>query len=125
MPNPANRVSTLCLFACLVLSPAAFGQDARALATQAGAAYDAKDFASAATLYVAAAKAGPAKASNYYNAACSYALAGQTDAAFRELQASIDAGLNDDSPAGDSDFASLHADPRWLPLVRRFEATHP
>lgn len=115
----------ICLLACLALSPAAFAQDAKALATQAGAAYEAKDFDNAAKLYVAAAQAGPAKATNHYNAACSYALAGQTDAAFRELQASIDTGLSGDTPADDSDFASLHRDPRWLPLISRFEAAHP
>lgn len=127
MPLPANSLAALCLVASLALSPAAFAQDAQALARQATAAYQAKDFAKAADLYVAAAQAGPAKATNHYNAACSYALAGQTDAAFRELQASIDTGLglSGDTPAGDPDFASLHDDPRWLPLVTRFEAAHP
>lgn len=125
MPLPANRFAALCLATCLALSPEVFGQDAQALTSQATAAYQAKDFARAAALYVAAAQAGPAKATNHYNAACSYALAGQRDAAFRELQASIDTGLSGDTPAGDSDFASLHDDPRWLPLVTRFEAAHP
>ena len=125
MPLPANSFAALCLLACLALSPSAFGQDAQALANQARAAYEAKDFANAADLFVAAAQAGPAKATNRYNAACSYALAGQTDAAFRELQASIDAGLGGDTPANDPDFASLHADPRWSPLIARFEAAHP
>jgi hypothetical protein len=110
----------------LLLSPAVFAQDAKTLAQQAGAAYEAKDFAKAAKLFVAAAEvAGPGKANDYYNAACSYALAGQADEAFRALQASIDAGLSGDSPAGDADFTSLHADPRWAPLLARYEAAHP
>jgi tetratricopeptide (TPR) repeat protein len=125
MPVPAKRFAAICLIACVALSPTAWGQDAQALSTQAGSAYEAKNFAKAADLYVAAAHAGPAKATNLYNAACSYALAGQTDAAFRELQASIDAGLGGDTPASDSDFASLHDDPRWLPLIASFEAAHP
>lgn len=122
--------ATLCLATFLLVSPRVFGQDAdsdaksKALAIKADAAYVAKDYGTAAQFYLAAANGGPHTAVYHYNAACSYALAGQADAAFRELQAAIDSG-NDGSPAGDRDFASLHSDPRWEPLVARYEARHP
>src|SRR5687768_6788167 len=94
-------ITSLAFAAALSLSSAAFCQDATALAEQADAAYRAKNFAEAGRLYVAAAEvAGPRKANDLYNAACAYALAGQADEAFRNLQASIDAGLDGDSPAG-------------------------
>lgn len=126
MPKP---LALAVLAGSLAWSSLACAQDATTLAAQAGAAYEAKDFAKAAQLYVAAAadpaESSAAKQGNHYNAACAYARAGQPDPAFRELQAAIDAGLDDQSPAGDSDFASLHADPRWAPLVARFDAAHP
>lgn len=113
------------LAGALLLPAFAAAQDAKELAQKASAAYNAKDFAAAGPLYVAAANAGKAKATNLYNAACSYALAGKADQAFQYLQASIDAGLGGQSPADDPDFASLHADARWSPLVAGFEAAHP
>lgn len=125
MPTAAKSLSALCLVAYLALTPVAFGQDAQSLSQEAGAAYAAKDYATAARLYVAAAEEGVGRSGDYYNAACSYALAGQPDAAFRELQASIEAGLERPSPADDTDFASLRQDPRWAPLIARFEAAHP
>src|SRR5688572_17679531 len=121
------RPARLALSLALLLAPAlALGQDTgAALAGQAHAAYDAKDFARSAELFVAAARTGTDTADNFYGAACAFALAGQADAAFAQLQASIDAGLGGIDPAADADFASLHADPRWAPLMARFEAAHP
>jgi len=134
MPSTAKRLAAVLLVACLACSSAVLAQDPRPAATQdprplmakANAAYEAKDFATAARLFVEAASISSAKAGNHYNAACSYALAGRPDEAFAELQASIDTGLSGaSSPASDTDFTSLHADPRWAPLVARFEAAHP
>ena len=52
------------------------------------------------------------RADDEYNAACSYALAGDKADALRTLRASIDDGyLDADRIARDSDFASLRTDP--------------
>jgi hypothetical protein len=99
--------------------------EARALSAQAGQAYEDKEFAKAAGLFLAAAKAGAGKATSYYNAACSFALAGDKENAFAQLQASIDAGLGGQNPADDADFASLHDDPRWSAALAGYEAKHP
>jgi hypothetical protein len=124
--SPVRRfVAAAWLAVSLAIAPAAFGQDAQDLAARAGTAYEAGDFATAAKLFSAAAETGFVKATHYYNAACSYALAGQVDEAFRSLQASIDSGLQGDSPEGDPDFKRLHSDPRWAPLLARFESAHP
>jgi len=95
------------------------------LSESAGVAYEDKRLAEAAELYVRAAKAGAPKATAYYNAACSYALAGMPDQAFASLQESIDAGLGGQSPADDTDFASLRSDARWPKLLAKYEAAHP
>ena len=55
----------------------------------------------------------------YYNQACAYALAGNTDAAFASLRKALDNGF--DSPAHlakDDDLDSLHSDPRWAGIKK-------
>lgn len=54
-----------------------------------------------------------------YNAACSWALAGYPDSAFFNLQRIIDKlkYSNYDHISNDEDLKSLHADPRWKPLL--------
>jgi hypothetical protein len=55
-----------------------------------------------------------------YQAACCFALADKADRAFAELSWAVDKGFTDRSVlAGDSDLASLRADPRWKALVGR------
>ena len=112
--------------ALLLASPLAGAQATGAtLAEQAQAAYQGKDYARSAELFVAAARSAPEPADTLYGAACSFALAGQVEAAFAQLQASIDAGLGGVDPAADADLASLHADARFAPLMARFAAAHP
>jgi hypothetical protein len=114
----------LALALSLLLAPTlAFGQEAAP--DPAYQAYEAKDFARAAALFVAQARDADDKSGALYNAACSYALAGDEEAAFVQLQAAIDAGLDGANPASDPDLASLHDDPRWQPLLDRFAAAHP
>ncbi len=57
----------------------------------------------------------------FYNNACSYALAGNKDEAFRNLDSCVkynwlDFGLTET----DSDLESLHADPRWPFFINKF-----
>jgi carboxyl-terminal processing protease len=90
---------------------------------QASQAYAARDFAACGSLYLAAAGEGADPAGSYYNAACCFALAGKPDAAFSALERAFSAGFADFAHAKeDTDLASLHADPRWQPLLDRAEA---
>jgi carboxyl-terminal processing protease len=54
-----------------------------------------------------------------YNTACYFALAGHTSAAFRYLEKAIGDGYNNaQSTEKDEDLRSLHADPRWAPMIK-------
>ena len=100
-------------------------QAASALADSANAAYQSKRFAEAGPLYESAAAATFAsdRPGALYNAACSFALAGQADAAVQALDASVAAGFRDaDHMQVDSDLALLHGTPAWPGLVARTAA---
>lgn len=74
------------------------------------AAYDAKQWASCGALLD--------RAGDSYNAACCHALGAAPDRAFASLGRAVDDGFRDGAHlANDPDLASLHADPRWPPLV--------
>ncbi len=61
-----------------------------------------------------------------YYAACCYAQAGEVDRAFAQLSDALDRGPVDAVlAAGDRDLQSLHADPRWSPLMTRLRAQKP
>lgn len=90
------------------------------LVGQANDAYTRKDFPKSAELYEAAVAAGAQAPDVLYNAGCAQALVGRKDAAFRHLEAAVAAGFGDEKGLqADPDLASLHADPRWDPLVGR------
>jgi tetratricopeptide (TPR) repeat protein len=110
--------------ALLLASAALAAPDANQLTMQAAKAYEAKQFAEAAALYMAAGQAGANKIDSPYNAACSYALAGKADEAFAQLFLAMEAGLRQD-PAMDPDFKSLQGDPRWKQVQERFSDAHP
>lgn len=58
-----------------------------------------------------------------YNAACASALLARPDAAFRWLDAAVNAGFRDAGQiVGDADLASLHADERWTRYVEALES---
>jgi SagB-type dehydrogenase family enzyme len=60
---------------------------------------------------------------DFYNAACSWALAGDADAAFRDLGRAADADWTDTKTLDqDSDLKGLHSDKRWSALVARITA---
>lgn len=110
---------------CLVVASAqpAHAQNANALARQGQAAYRSGDYAASARFYEAALEAGGREAAVAYNAACSFALAGDADPAFRYLDVAVELGWADaEHLQRDGDLASLHADPRWGEVVRRTEA---
>ena len=89
--------------------------------------YDAKEFVDAGDAYERAATAGcddPGKA--WYNAACSWSLAGQRTRAVGALHAAIDNGFGDAGMIGsDEDFNAIHGDRRFQLLVQAAEHGHP
>ena len=80
--------------------------------------YNSERYKRAGEAYVHAARLGYRRGTAYYNAGCSYALAGETDQAIDALRESFDEGF--DRPelfAGDDDLNSLRADPRFRKLL--------
>lgn len=98
---------------------------ASALGDSAGAAYQSRRYAEAGPLFAAAADAALAadRSSALYNAACSFALAGQAEAASEALGAAVRAGWAGDAHMQvDTDLTTLHGRPEWDGLVARSAA---
>jgi len=112
---------SLSLFALvLCLSAAAFGQGSDELTRKGAEAYQQGRFKEAAELYARAIEAGADDAGVAYNAACSFALAGDRDRAFAYLDKAVDLGYaNPDEAGRDKDFESLRGDPRWEAALAR------
>jgi len=91
----------------------------------ANAAYDAGDYAQSSAAFGEAIAAGAENPTTFYNAACSAALADQTDLAFERLEGALAGGWRNVSlTESDTDLAALRDDPRWeelLAAVRRAE----
>jgi hypothetical protein len=92
-------------------------------AADANAKYVAKDYKASGQLYDQVLKAGNGSTTDHYNAACSWALAGDKNKAFVHLGKAIDKGyLNINHLKQDSDLNSLHSDKRWAKLVQQLQA---
>lgn len=87
-------------------------------------AYDAKQYAECARLFTADADKSSTRATDYYNAACCYALDGHADAAFAALDLAVKSGLSDVHVGIDEDLASLRSDPRWPDVWHAVQAAH-
>ena len=115
------------LLLSLAASASAFAQTtAPALKSAAFAAHVAQHYQQAGQLYEQAfAQPGaPASAGELYNAACSWAMAGEATKAFHNLDRATQAGWDDlGQLRTDTDLASLRADKRWLPLLHQAETT--
>lgn len=88
---------------------------------KADSLYEVKDYKNSASYYSLAFKANGWKGSgsDRYNAACSWALSGNADSAFFQLNR-IAKKANYSNYAHittDTDLKALHADKRWLPLI--------
>lgn len=80
--------------------------------------YEAKEYKASGELYDQVLKAGKGTASDHYNAACSWALAGNKNKAFTHLEQAIAKGYTAVAHwQQDSDLSSLHNDKRWPKLV--------
>jgi beta-lactamase regulating signal transducer with metallopeptidase domain/tetratricopeptide (TPR) repeat protein len=81
--------------------------------------YHDEKWAEAAVAFRNAGDEGYKKDTSYYNAACSYALAGNAVHAVVELERALGAGWDDlDAVAEDSDFDSIRNDPRFRQFVQ-------
>lgn len=99
---------------CLLGVTSARAQDGPTLVTQAATAYESKEYAKAAELYLAALDKGVKGATTPYNAACCFALLGKKDDAFKHLDLAVERGWRDlDHLESDEDLRSLREDARW------------
>jgi tetratricopeptide (TPR) repeat protein len=113
------------LLAAVLATPAAAQTSFYTLKAQANTAYEAKKYQEAGQRFEQAFRVPRAQpnASDYYNAACSWALAGDATKAFAKLDQAIAAGYdNKEHLRQDADLASLYADPRWQPMLGRLDA---
>ncbi|KAA3436176.1 DUF6624 domain-containing protein [Rufibacter hautae] len=110
---------SFCLFLLLGAGHSALAQTS----TEAFAQYQAKDYKASGQLYDQFLKTGKGTSTDYYNAACSWALAGDKNKAFTYLNQAVAKGWeNKNHLQKDTDLTSLHADKRWTKLVQDLEA---
>jgi hypothetical protein len=120
-----NKIILFFLF--IVSTQLVFGQSEEysSLVKKADSLYDIKDFKNSALAYSAAFKSNDWKgySDDRYNAACSWALAGNSDSAFFNLQRIADKANYSDYEhiSTDEDLNSLHADERWKPLLSKIK----
>lgn len=119
--------TTLLLALGLCWGTAALAQTATffSLRSQALAAYHDKQYRASAQRYEESftVQAAQPAAGDFYNAACSWALAGEAGKAFHDLDRATQAGWDNIAHLKeDSDLAALHADKRWEPMLRKLEA---
>lgn len=111
------------LFICFIYTQITFAQNAEyyRLVKKADSLYNAKDFKTSALTYTAAFKANGwvGMSDDRYNAACSWALANNSDSSFFQLNriATKANYMNYGHITTDPDLNSLHADQRWKPLL--------
>lgn len=106
-----------------VLPARAQSNPADSLRRAAFDSYRDKQYARSAASYSALTSLGKATAIDLYNAACSFALAGEPDSAFTYLDRSLTQGFDSFGLIpSDSDLQSLHSDHRWTDLASRIDA---
>lgn len=87
--------------------------------------YDAKEYDDAGDAYERAATAGYDPAKSWYNAACSWSLAGKKNRAVGALHSAIDNGFDDpETIASDEDLNAVHGDRRYQLLVQSTSSVH-
>ncbi|MFN7115286.1 MAG: DUF6624 domain-containing protein [Saprospiraceae bacterium] len=111
-------MKTILLFSFLLLAISYnYAQTYAELITRGDSLYQAKDFIHSARAYNEAFRVNGDKGNvnDRYNAACSWALAGQPDSAFVQLFRIAEKGnyTNYNHLTKDSDLNSLHSDERW------------
>ncbi len=104
----------LAAMALLAIATVASAQSLSELVARAGDAYRLKQYGESARLYLEAIAKEPDEPGLYYNAACSFALAGNKDDAFKYLRQAVQVGyLDAEHIRTDPDFESIRSDARW------------
>lgn len=114
----------LCLVAIVTLAVCSNenGQTYSKLSSKADSLYRVKDFENSAKYYEKAFEIQIGNSSDYYNAACSWALAGNKEKAFKNLNLAVDKGwLYLDHTQKDSDLVSLHNEKEWKSTIAKLE----
>ena len=98
-------------------------QTFEAFISQGDKFYDEKKYKESAEAYEQAFAIQEGSASHYYNAACSWALAENTNQAFKYLKLSADKGWkNLKHIQRDEDLAGLRSSPTWLEIIQKVQA---
>ena len=104
--------------ALLVCCPSLYSQDFDTIIKDAGSMYREAKYRESAEAYEKAFKIKDPDSSHLYNAACSWALSGERDAALKNLKKAIEKGWLDlDWMKADGDLRSLHNDERWSEVL--------
>ncbi|MBI4429974.1 MAG: hypothetical protein HY562_12750 [Ignavibacteriales bacterium] len=115
--------STFAFIFLLFLSQRHFGQTADQLVFRADSAYEQRKYVESARLYEEALRAGVRRTVVLYNAARSFALAGNKDKALRYIDQAVAGGWrNVERMKEDSDFVNLRADARWAAIFKKAQA---
>ncbi len=110
---------TSLLFLCLLN----FAQSFDELITNANHQYQSEDYLASGNSYEQAFTIEEGSSSQYYNAACSFALAGQDKKALDYLTKAVNAGWTNVSHLkSDSDLTNLHAEPEWSEIIKIAQA---
>ncbi|UOQ78981.1 hypothetical protein MUN84_10920 [Hymenobacter sp. 5516J-16] len=114
-------LGALLISSSTLLAQADFGK----LKQRASDAYATKDYKASGQYYDQALKQSKAQltSGDYYNAACSWALAGDATKAFQYLDRATLAGWeNVAHTQQDTDLTALHTDKRWQPMLTKMQA---
>jgi carboxyl-terminal processing protease len=120
----ADRPIIYCLLLCLLaLAIPVSAQNAADALQKATNAYNRKEYEKSAQLFISAVNEGANGPDVFYNAACSFALAGKKEEAIANLTQAINRGyFNSEHLQQDSDLNSLHDDARWKTLIEKSNA---
>ncbi|RPI17364.1 MAG: hypothetical protein EHM58_09420 [Ignavibacteriae bacterium] len=119
------KIFKLSIFTILIIlsSSVLYAQDDfYSLISKGDELYRNRQYKESAETYDKAFKAGTPNALQYYNAACSWALAGDKEKAFVYLKNAVDKGwTNIEHVKLDQDLNSLHADKRWNEIITQIQ----
>jgi hypothetical protein len=125
--GPAAVVATpavvLLLTALLLITVGARAQSPAAFISAAESLYTAKSYPASAASYHAAFALSPGRAPDYYNAACSAALSGDTSTALAWLDSAVAKGWkNLNHLETDTDLSSLHTTAGWTTVTGKLRS---